>query len=242
MSFVGVYKRMPELNINPTGGAFSDEIEVVLNTAEDGNQIYYTLDGSDPTSMSHKYIKPLVFTESTNLRAVAIDHRGVPGFFREGTYTKATFSMSFKNPPSPKYSGKDQLTIIDGRKGILDFAGGEWLGWEGDDMIVTIDYKETKKLKSISAGFLQEQGSWIFYPEGVTFETSMDGRNYQYWGGEKNLEHWDQASAKRKEFKTSGPRTARFVRVTAKSIGNCPKGHAGEGGKAWLFCDEIEVR
>jgi len=242
LSFVGIYKRMPELNINPTGGAFTDEIEVELNTAEDGNQIYYTLDGSDPTSLSLKYTKPLVFTESTMLRAVAIDHRGVSSFIREGSYTKATFSMSFKNAPSPKYPGKDQLTIIDGRKGLLDFAGGEWLGWEGDDMIVTIDYKETKKLKSISASFLHEQGSWIFYPDGVTFETSMDGRNYQYWGGEKNNEHWDQASAKRKEFKASGPRTARFVRVTAKSIGNCPKGHAGEGGKAWLFCDEIEIK
>jgi len=232
---------MPELVIQPTGGAFSDEIEIELKTQDGQSQVYYTLDGSDPTSFSLKYTKPLVFTESTELRALAIDNRAVSSFIREGSYTKATFSMSFKYPPSPKYPGKDQLTIIDGRKGMLDFSGGEYLGWEGEDMVVTIDYKEAKQLKSISASFLHEQGSWIFYPEGVSFETSIDGLNFQYWGGEKNLENWDQTSAKSREFKTSGPRTARFVRISAKSIGECPKGHAGEGGKSWIFCDEITI-
>jgi len=242
ISFVGLYKRAPELNVEPSGGAFTDEIQVELSTGEEGNQIYYTLDGSEPTNYSLKYTRPMIFKKSSYLRTIAYDHRGVSSFIREGSYTKATFSMSFKNPPSPKYPGKEQLTIVDGRKGSLDFGGGEWLGWEGDDMIVTIDYKETKTMKSISAGFLHEQGSWIFYPEGVTFETSMDGVNFKNWGGEKNLEHWDQPSTKRKEFKASGPRTARFVRVKAKSLGKCPDGHAGEGGKAWLFCDEIMVK
>ena len=242
LSFVGIYKRMPQMSVHPASGAFSDELEIELRTPEEGNQIYFTLDGTDPTSSSLKYSGPILIKESTDLRAIAIDGRGVAGFIREGAYTKATFSMTFDNPPSPKYPGKDQLTIIDGRKGILDFSGGNWLGWEGQDMVVTIDYKEAKKLKSISAGFLHEEGSWIFYPDGVTFETSNDGVNFQYWGGEKNLENWDQPSPKRKEFKTSGPRTARYVRVTAKSIINCPDGHAGQGGKAWMFCDEIEVK
>jgi hexosaminidase len=34
---------------------------------------------------------------------------------------------------------------------------------------------------------------------------------------------------------------ARYVRVTAKSIGRCPSWHPGAGGKAWLFADEIIV-
>ncbi len=242
LSFVGLYKRMPQLNISPSGGAFSEEISVELSTAETGNQIYYTLDGSEPTTFSLKYTRLLSFTESTNLRAVAFDHRGVPSFTREGSYTKATFSMSYKYPPSPKYPGKDQLTIIDGRKGMLDFSGGDWLGWEGEDMVVTIDYKKIKDLKMISASFLHEQGSWIFSPEGVIFETSMDGVNFQYWGGKKNLDPWDQPGTIRREFSTIGARKARVVRVTAKSIVSCPKGHAGEGGKAWMFCDEITIK
>jgi len=242
ISFAGLYKRLPELNIEPSGGAFSDEMQVKVSTNEKGPQIYYTLDGSDPTSFSLKYTQPLSIKESTHIRAIAIDNRGIPSFIREGDFTKATFSMQFSKPPSPKYLGKDQLTILDGRKGTLDFAGGEWLGWEGEDMVLTIDYKEVKNFSMISAGFLHDQGSWIFHPKGVMFEVSRDGRIYLLWGREANSEHWDQAGAKRKEFSAVGQKQARFVRITAKSIVNCPKGHAGEGGKAWLFCDEISLK
>jgi len=213
-----------------------------MSTPEEGNQIYYTIDGSDPNIYSLKYTKPLSFNKSTNLLAVAIDHCGVPSFIRQGTYTKATFSIRYKYPPSPKYPGKDQLTLLDGRKGSLDFSGGEWLGWEGEDMIVTIDYNETKSFSKASADFIHDQGSWIFPPTEVTFEVSTDGKNYKVWGREKNSEFWDLSSAKHREFGVSGQNQFRFVRITAKSMGNCPKGHAGEGGKAWLFCDEITIQ
>jgi hexosaminidase len=35
---------------------------------------------------------------------------------------------------------------------------------------------------------------------------------------------------------------ARYVRVTAKSVGLCPPWHPGRGQNAWLFVDEIIVR
>lgn len=34
---------------------------------------------------------------------------------------------------------------------------------------------------------------------------------------------------------------AKFIRITAKNLGLCPKGHSGEGKPAWLFADEIIV-
>jgi len=241
LSFVGLYKRMPNLRIEPGGGAFSEQIEVEMRTDVDGNDIYYTLDGSEPTEFSLKYTGPVTLDGSAVIRAIAIDNRGVQGFIRQGVYTKATFSLNFKSPPSPKYPGKDQLTIVDGRKGMMDFAGGEWLGWEGEDMVVTIDYNEVRDLEKASASFLHDQGSWIFHPREVIFETSMDGRNYRIWGRLVNDEHWDQSGARRKEFAASGQRQARYVRVTAKSMGTCPEGHVGEGGKAWVFCDEITI-
>jgi hypothetical protein len=44
------------------------------------------------------------------------------------------------------------------------------------------------------------------------------------------------------EFKRSGrPLSARYVKVTAKNIGTCPEWHKGDGGKAWLFIDEIQI-
>ncbi len=34
----------------------------------------------------------------------------------------------------------------------------------------------------------------------------------------------------------------RFIRVHAKNIKTCPQWHAGAGGKAWLFADEIMIQ
>jgi len=34
---------------------------------------------------------------------------------------------------------------------------------------------------------------------------------------------------------------ARYLKVVATNTGICPSWHAGNGGKAWLFCDEITV-
>ena len=242
LSFFGLYKRMPQLTIDPASGAFSEDIKVDLSTGEEGTQIYYTLDGKEPDTFSLKYTKPLIFRKSTNILAIAYDHRLMPSFIREGNYTKATFSISYREAPSPKYPGKDQLTLMDGRKGSLDFSGGEWLGWEGEDMVVTVDYNEIKSFSQASADFLHDQSSWIFPPTKVFFEVSMDGKNYQPWGWDINSENWDISSSKRKQFLVKGQKTFRFVRITAKSILKCPKGHAGEGGKAWLFCDELSFQ
>lgn len=46
-----------------------------------------------------------------------------------------------------------------------------------------------------------------------------------------------------KDFTLNFPRqNARYIRVTAKNIGVCPKGHPGEGKPAWIFADEIMVQ
>ena len=44
-----------------------------------------------------------------------------------------------------------------------------------------------------------------------------------------------------KEISATKKVKARFVKVVAINTGVCPSWHAGNGGKAWLFCDEITV-
>ncbi len=34
---------------------------------------------------------------------------------------------------------------------------------------------------------------------------------------------------------------AKYVKIIAHSIGNCPDWHQGAGGKSWIFSDEIMV-
>jgi hypothetical protein len=98
------------------------------------------------------------------------------------------------------------------------------------------------KLKKITAGFLHNINSWIFLPTTVEFAVSSDGRDFEAIATVKSDVSTDFAEVAVKDFsaKVSGKK-ARFVRIRAKNIGLCPDWHPGNGGKAWLFADEIII-
>jgi hypothetical protein len=108
-------------------------------------------------------------------------------------------------------------------------------------MTAVIDLGKKMKISQITAGFLHETKSWIFRPENVDCYISEDGIHYA------KLE----VSGKKISLKTRLPakeivtakcsQQARFVKVVAENIKICPEWHAGKGGKAWIFVDEIIV-
>lgn len=242
IAYFALHKRLPQLELNPAGGAFMEEIEVELQTDLENQAVYYTLDGSEPTKESIPYQGPIHLTESAQIKAVAFDERGAASFIRTGNYTKATFSISYQYAPSPKYPGNSQITLMDGLNGSTDFSSGEWLGWEGEDMVATIDFGEMKSFDKISASFIGAPGSWIFLPRAIEVEVSKDGKSFQKIGTATNPEEWNGSEdTQRKSLTVAKSGSTRYLRVTALSQKVCPKGHAGEGGKAWLFCDEISL-
>ncbi len=58
-------------------GAYQDRIAVELIPAADGQIIYYTLDGTDPTTQSPVYTEPLILPNGvTQIRAIAVNSIG----------------------------------------------------------------------------------------------------------------------------------------------------------------------
>jgi len=57
--------------ISPDGGVFTNSVMVTLDDATEGAEIYYTLDGSVPTTDSAGYSGPFTLTNSALVRAVA---------------------------------------------------------------------------------------------------------------------------------------------------------------------------
>jgi hexosaminidase len=95
----------------------------------------------------------------------------------------------------------------------------------------------------MSIGCLQSYNDWIFLPQSVTYEVSNDGTNFTIAGTVNNTISPNEKTALIKDFTLNFPeQNARYVRVTAKNIGVCPKGHPGEGKPAWIFADEIMVQ
>ena len=78
----------PPVEVTPGSGRFAGPATVQLYTPVPGSLLYYTLDGADPTVDGHVYTAPLAVTETTVLRAVALDD-GVP----VSAVTTATYLM-----------------------------------------------------------------------------------------------------------------------------------------------------
>ena len=67
----------PPVEVTPGSGRFAGPATVQLYTPVPGSLLYYTLDGADPTVDGQEYTAPLAVTETTVLRAVALDE-GAP--------------------------------------------------------------------------------------------------------------------------------------------------------------------
>ena len=86
---------------------------------------------------------------------------------------------------------------------------------------------------------LNQNESRIYLPEYVEVFTSNDGKKYTSAGKSSEFVSdtlrtgWITVNFEKKQ--------ARFVKVIAKNFGVIPAGKAGEGIKAWLFADEIQI-
>lgn len=229
--------------ITPSSVVFYQSQQVSMRAA-DGAEIRYTLDGSDPDQSSSLYDGPFEISESALLKAAAFSADG-----RQSIITPARLVRSDYPPPeydipySEKYPASGSLALVDGLRGSLNYNDGRWQGFEGDDFDVTIDLGKTTTVGSVSADFLQSTDFWIFYPAQVTFSTSLDGQKFTSVALVKNENPAGGPDLSRKNFTagfTSQP--VRYVRIQAQNIKTCPSWHAGAGGKAWLFIDEVDIK
>ena len=109
--------------------------------------------------------------------------------------------------------------------------------------IATIDLGEQKAIQSISLGCLQNYRDWIFLPQSVSFEVSTDGLHFTLLQVISNLISVNETKPLLHDFTAQFPvQQVKWIRVSAKNIGVCPKGHNGEGQPAWLFADEMVVK
>lgn len=155
---------------------------------------------------------------------------------------KALFKKIYTSiPPGVKYSGGKPETLTDGMRGTTDW-NYFWLGWEGEDMDVTIDLGEPDTIRKVSAGFLQDNRSWIFMPEKVTIRFSLDGERFSDAIGIVTDVSADDMNLTIKPFEIeTGEISARYIRIHALNRKVCPENHPAAGGKAWIFADEIVV-
>lgn len=150
--------------------------------------------------------------------------------------------VTYGSAYSTVYPAGGKKALVDGKLASAEDHQSFWQAWQGDDLSLSVDLGKSVEISEISISFLQNPGSWIFLPETVAYEVSTDGQNFRQIGSFEHKTKEGEAAITIAEDKLEWKGSGRYVKITAKNVGQCPEWHLGAGEPAWIFTDEIVIR
>ena len=208
-----------------------------------GVAIFYTEDGSAVTRNSPRYNGPVHIDASKTISARAFH----PDFLPSETVAlplrkMSTAARNAKVVVRPEahstYPGKGPQSLVDGRKGGVNFRNGNfWMGYQADTVEVSLAFDREKAIESATLSVLEDNGAWIFLPRCV--EVFANGKL-------AGREEWPVPVA-------AGPAALKFLEipVTKTTTNNLqvkvinwkhiPDWHSGKGTPPWFFIDELLI-
>ena len=130
----------------------------------------------------------------------------------------------YAHPWHKNYPAAGAATLTDGNLGGWSYGDGRWQGFQSD-VDVTVDLGSVRPVHYVTATFLGDTSAWIFLPDRVTVEYSLDGEHFTLAGELLN----ENPDGKYVPFGVSVGKDARYIRYHAFRT------------KEWLFTDEILI-
>ncbi|REC41726.1 MULTISPECIES: family 20 glycosylhydrolase [Chryseobacterium] len=228
---------------NASGKVISSENGVAyeLSTSQNPGGIQYTVDGTDPSANSQNYKNPVQISKSMTVKSA---------YFENGQLKSAVSSQSFtiskttgkkitlEEQPSENYSFGGAFTLVDGITGNQKQLGKTWLGFNGKDVVATIDFGQKTQFSEVYFNTLDNKGSWIHFAKSAQIFVSDNGTDFKLI---KEIGKEEILSAKGKIKVNVGNQNSKFIKVKIENAGIIPAGNPGSDSKAWLFVDEIGV-
>jgi len=108
----------------PSGGLFREPVVVNLSV-EEGTLVYYTIDGSRPTTKSGRYSKPVQFVRSGVLRFFAVDEAGNKESVREESYVIDAQAPTVKSEPvAGAFAAPVKVVLKSSERGVIRYEIG----------------------------------------------------------------------------------------------------------------------
>lgn len=208
----------------------------------DNAPIYYTLDGSEPTTASEKYTDVIKIDKPCTLRTVAIRPSGSSKITKdEISFSKSSMKpITMLQPINKQYEFSGATVLVDGMTGNMNYKTGRWIAFYTNDLEAVIELKEATEISSMTLHTCVEKGDWIFDTRGITVSVSDDNQTFKEVASEAYpaMKESDPNQIYTHELKFDPVKT-RYVKVKALSEQKIPSWHGGKGKPGFLFVDEI---
>jgi hexosaminidase len=155
------------------------------------------------------------------------------------TINKATGQRAtLARKPHAQYAGGGEGTWNNGIFGSeTQYGDQEWLGWNGDDFIGEIAFRQPETISRMTMRFFHQPSSWVYLPAGITVYTSGNGVDFTPLPAV--VMPAPAGDGPQSIAFSFAPQQVSHVRIVATNYGKILQGMPGAGQPAWLFADEL---
>ena len=245
---INQFKVLDKMNVNYAKSIYNVSGKVIpnnngisyeLSTSQNTNGIGYTLDGTEPKASSQTYQNPIPVSNPMTIKSAYFENGQLKSAVSSQQFTtlKTTGkNISLEQPPSENYSFGGAFTLVDGIIGNVKQLGKTWLGFQGKDVVATIDLGEKTKFSEVYFNTLENKGSWIHLAKSAQVFVSDDNKNFKII---KEIGKKEIQDEKGKIKLNVGNQNSKYIKIKIENAGIIPAGNPGADSKAWLFVDEI---
>ncbi|UIR55286.1 glycoside hydrolase family 20 protein [Sphingobacterium sp. SRCM116780] len=212
-----------------------------LSTSRDDGDIRYTTDGTIPNANSKSYQDLILIDKTMEIQAGDFAQDRLIGSVLKQNFvvSKSTGkTIQLVDKPSESYHANGAATLVDAIYGHSNYFKKNWLGFNGKDLVATIDLGEPTTFSAVELNTIDQKGSWIHFPKAVQVFVSKDNQTFSLVQ-EMGKQEIDRSNGKIKlKFDNQ---TAQFIKIEVQNAGTIPTGFVGAGSPAWLFVDELSV-
>lgn len=143
-------------------------------------------------------------------------------------------TVEYQQVFSSEFPAKGLGSLTDGIRGGWHYSDGNWQGFAGEKISVTINLEKETDIKMVSADFIKDKGGYVYLPKEINLYTSNDGVNFELLSTIKDGPYLnDNQEYQIVNYKWEGKANTHFLKFEALKT---------EINRSWLFTDEIIIQ